>query len=153
MTRWIRSIAAFLFSGLIVGPLVWLTLDRAPPIILISGEATPAEVYPGGKFHIRWLAINPPRVCPGILHRSIVDSEGVVWTLETAPAVLGENSDFSNAPQQMIGRENTVPRGVALGTAIVKTHAEYVCNFTQRLWPIGVIQPEVRLMILGSQGP
>jgi hypothetical protein len=142
-------IAIAILLGIIV-PVTWLAADRDSPLVLVSGEVIPSAITVGGIFRLKWIYKPSEKACPGIVSWVIVDSEHTRWTKPSAPSELSYRI-LGSSDKAVVGRDHVMPSGAAPGIAVIKTSADFVCNFTQYYWPIHVDYPDVLINVLELQ--
>lgn len=139
----IRHILAGLVSAVIIAPFVFMLADRAPPIELRDGELVPPVIGRGTPYRFAWTLIprRPFGRCEAMVHWSIVDSEGVVWTTPPTPSLFLTLPDQS--PRRAVGRERILPSGLAPGPAKFRAYMVVECNWVHHFWPIRADFPVV----------
>lgn len=138
--RW-HVVAAFA-CGLIVGPLFYLVIDREVPFVIYHGRIVPPEPRPGDVVEIEWTG-NRVRACPGMISRRIVDSIGIIHTIAGVDAQYTQTAN----PQPVV-RNFRLPLALAPGPATYYATSSFICNFTQKWWPIVVERPPVQFNVL-----
>lgn len=129
------------FAMCIIAPIAFMALDRDLPYDAQAGEIAPPDPHPGETVQVHWRGVRT-RSCVGTVHRTIIDSRGVTYTMIAVDAVYDQ-------PQNAISltREFALPVQIAPGPAIYKAHTEFVCNPVQRFWPISMDAPPVHFNI------
>lgn len=138
-----HTIAAFI-AVLIVGPVLWMALDREPPYIIANGHMTPDHPYPGQQITIEW-DLKSVRACPAsssaTVHRTIVDSKGVKHDYATVHAIF--HTDRTNMDVPTIIRTLDLPGNISPGLARYYSEACYPCNPIQEFWPVCIQTPDI----------
>lgn len=127
---WKCHVAALVVSVGVAGPIAWQVFDRTLPFERTSGLILPPDPHPGSQMTVKWEGrIN--RHCSGTIRREIIDSQGKVHQIADVPSditVLVSPTSFK--------RTFTLPSSVVPGPAFYKSTSYFVCNWTQRWWPI-----------------
>ena len=136
MPRW-RKIAchiAPILTATFIGYIGFLATDRAEPTPVLNKYIIPTILHPGQVGTIHY-TIRIERDCPGVVHRRLVDSLGVVFDLTDIPTV--ERVDIPLGSKFEFAREVPMPFGVAGGPIQYRAHTVHWCNWLQEwLWPI-----------------
>ena len=143
-----RSIYAAIVAVGLLGPLMWYTLDRDPPYLIMAGKIEPANPKPGSTIEISW-DVRPLRASceghklTGSINREIVDSKGVrhSYALVNARYAAGELE---------INRFVQLPENLPAGPAIYHSEACYTCNPVQVLWPVCLRTPDLHFTVGGE---
>jgi hypothetical protein len=98
-----------------------LVYDRIPPVALVGGVVTPKSVKPGAAITATWnVEVHRSGPCQATILRSIVDSQGTVWRIDTsATAVMPENG--------VLSRTIAVPYSASWGAAKYRLNSCYEC--------------------------
>lgn len=130
--------------ALIAVYVVWIALDRTPPLVLIQGSITPFIVHPDEKaVSVTWQAEFSGRDCPGLTQRELIDSGKHIWP-ELKRARAGVFTPSKTNPK--IGTVSTPPLQIPNmlpGAAEYRVTQFYYCNWLQRAlnWPIIQVSP------------
>lgn len=114
----------------LIGIFLVLLLDRREPLKVESLTITPTIVKAGSSAYVIFGATEN-RDCEGIVHRSIIDSGGHVFTLAPEPSIYP--SLLSGDKKQFV-KEVTIPLGVAPGPATYVSDLDRWCNWPQKLF-------------------
>lgn len=127
---------AAIFACFIVGPLVWMALDRTAPYEVINGTVVPTVVTPRSKVSLNWHIHVVRPGCTGFYQRYVVDSTNRVWPYKEMPSYylnlpIGEHDAMGPEPY-------VLPSGLSQGSAYTYSTMRFYCNFLQRWfdWPI-----------------
>ncbi|GAB4071796.1 hypothetical protein KHC28_00505 [Ancylobacter sonchi] len=137
--------AVTLFSFGLFGAWAGLQVtNRDPPVTVFSAQAE-APAPPDGTLRIAY-TLQRHRQCDTTVDRSIIDSAGTRFVLDTLTFVTGAGP---------IGQESYVstihiPAQATPGPARYRTTALFMCNVTNRLWPIYAPTREVPFEIAAS---
>lgn len=135
-----QHIAAAFFAIAIVGPAVWMLIDRDPPYVREWGEITPKHPAPGDYIAVQWRlrAIrNCPPNTPGNISRVIIDATGKRHTFEPTPAAV-----------PALTRSLQLPADITPGPAVYRSHACFTCNPLHHFWPVCVTQPDLSFEVV-----
>jgi len=128
----------------VFGYMVWVALDRTPPLVLFDGKITPGIVNPGEHdVKVLWRARYSGRDCPGLTQRELIDSGRHLWPeLKRVRGGIFE----PDADNPLLGTVSTPPLyipNMLPGKAEYRVTQFYYCNWLQRLlnWPIVEVSP------------
>lgn len=124
-----------LFLMILAIPLAYLATDKTVPYEydLKGSWIKPPEFNDvlGQQMTIHW-SIIPNRVCPGTVHRIIVDTRsGVLTAFDPVPT-----NDLIRVTDRVLERTFFLPPGMAPGDKVFRANLEFSCNWLQRLVPI-----------------
>lgn len=139
----------FAIVFLLLAPIA-LALDREPPYTRMLGSISPVNPSPGDIIEIRW-SIRKNRDCASVsggnLSRYIVDADKVVVELAKVPTLFGTEVFQVDPVTNMatIIRPLKLPHRTALGPAVYKSSARFICDFfhLQSFHPIVIDGPEI----------
>lgn len=127
-----------------------LALDREPPYTRMQGRISPENPAPGDIITVRW-EIRKNRDCQSVaggnLSRFIIDNDKVILELERVPTLFG-TEEFQVDPKTniaIIARPVKLPHKTALGPAIYKSSARFICDLfhLQSFDPIIIDGPQI----------
>lgn len=125
--------------------LVYMLLDRSPPITYQRAEALAPSVPAGGSIEVEF-EVNRDRICPSTVKRWLVDAAGTRHSITNF--TVGSNLKRGKEVYQ---RSITVPENAAIGPAYYEVKLEFACNIIQRLgWPLKLNAPFIKFEILPS---
>lgn len=133
----IKHIAGLLIA-LIVAPIIYLAIDRSPPVVVTSSTIS-GNIYPGATVNIRWTAYRSDSLpFEGVIRRQFVDSEGVLHEMAEVPAVSRE--DHTPRKGYTFTRQIVIPPAMAFGPArmIGWRFYERPYNPFHKIWPIRI---------------
>jgi len=131
----LRTLALWLYLLLTVPIVLFLLFDRGAAIETTNFHFNPDVLRPGAKTRAAWTVktLRDPDQCRGLVHRSLIDSQGQVFAFSTIDAVIHGS----------IGEVHTyyypwtIPTGLAPGPAIFRRNVDRWCNPLQRwVWPM-----------------
>jgi len=127
------------------GWLGWQVSDRSVPVVVAAAKAE-APAPAGGLLRISY-RLQRNRQCETVVDRAIFDAAGTRFILPpleflTGAGPVGEEVYFVNLP---------VPPEAVPGPAIYRTTSRFVCNLTNRLWPITGEPREVQFVVSGGR--
>lgn len=137
MIRFRCNAVAFAVCVAVVGPLVYMAADRDPPFQRGNGRILPENPIPGSPVEVEWQG-KRIRDCDGYVFRKIVDSHGIVFTVEGVPVSYARTKN----PEPLV-RYFRLPVGIAPGPAKYIATTHYYCNPLHRWWPIVVETPHL----------
>lgn len=173
----VYHIATATVVGVLVGPTMWMLMDRDPPYLRESGEVIPVDyrmcglesgppmdgmIHPGSCLEVRWTII-PLRTCkpsgPYNVTRAISD-QGGLHPLPSANSVYSAKSatlpPHGIIPEGDIIRYFALPPHGPLGPAKYHSAASFACNKLQEYFrPIVVDEPDIPFLVgeLPRRGP
>lgn len=143
-----RNIYAALFAFLVVGPLVWMLMDRTQPYVLTEGVTVPKEIRRGEPYRLEWRITAAERQCNGEVYRFLLDANKKIWAIQSGANTFGEIAGMLPGEHQIAGMERVLPKETALGPAEIHIISEFRCNFMQHLWPLVVRAPTVYTTVI-----
>lgn len=141
---------AAIFAIFVIGPIAWLAMDRTPPYLINEGHTIPAQIKYNEPFTIEWKYRNLPGQCPGTVYAYMIDGNRKVWVFRPSQASFGLIDE--NVPDDTLvsGMTRVLPETKddmhgrpALGVVEFHITTDFICNFTQWLWPLRVRAPIV----------
>jgi len=145
--RVICHASAIFIAVCVVGPISFIAFDRAPPFELAGGHTIPPELMAGKPYQFGWNIIpKRARDCDGTVYWRIIDSQGTIWATPPAPSLFA--TFIGSEPRRVVGRERIMPSGIPPGPVTLKSSMEFICNWTQKHWPIRVDFPDVKSIIV-----
>lgn len=121
-----------LLIALIIGPIVWLAVDKRPPVEIVT-QKIEGDLRPGGKVSIVWRARSLRPECIGTVRRRIVSAEsGVVFEYASVESVLHDEEQTART----FRRELELPKSIPRGRAVHEVYVYYQCNAIQRFFNI-----------------
>lgn len=141
-------VVAALVAATVFSPIFWLILDREPPWRRLRGwiEPTPA----GGYIQPHWQTTPLKRICRGSVQIEIISSQlgsaDLIWPVfqrSVGADKLGA-TEYIAAPWPL---SETVPPGPTR----YRVTTFWVCNWTQELWPIVQVGPEIQFITLPKE--
>jgi hypothetical protein len=133
---WTCRIVASVIIG-IAGVLFYMATDRDPPFQRGPGRIFPVNPLPGSAVEVEWEG-KRIRDCDGYVYRKIIDSHGVVFSIEGVPVTY-----FKTRNPDPLVRYFRLPVGAAPGPAKYIATTHYYCNPLHRWWPIVVETPQI----------
>lgn len=124
----------------------WQVSDRNPPVTVFSAVPE-APVHAGGTLRIAY-TLHRHRQCDTTVDRSIVDSTGTRFVLPPLIFVTGAGPIGQESYTATVG----VPAQAAPGRAVYRTTARFMCNATNRIWPIYTPTREVPFDVAAGLG-
>jgi hypothetical protein len=137
---WVCRIVASATLGL-ASVVFYMAIDRDPPFERGAGKIMPENPPPGATVEVIWQGTRK-RDCDGYVYRKIIDSHGVVFTIEGIPVSYAKTMN----PDPLI-RYFRLPVGLAPGPAKYIATTHYYCNPLHRWWPIIVETPHLDFII------
>ena len=140
---WVQHLTGAFIALFIVGPILYLALDREPPWVRLRGEVI-EEVHAGGTLQIKWYTTPLQRVCPGTLQVEIISGR-LIWPVLQRP--VGANklgtTEYTPAPWPVFS-------DIPPGPAIYRVSSFWYCNWLQELtgWSIVQVGPEIPFIVL-----
>ena len=129
---------------LIVGPLVWMAMDRTPPLILSNGIIAPHEVHRQQTVSVIWHAKFSGQHCPGVTQRELIERKSHnIWPKEARQRkgifIPEKNNPYLGT---VVTPPLTIP-DMSAGKACYRVTQFYFCNWLQRVmnWPIVQVSP------------
>ena len=111
----ITNIIAASVSVFVVGPIVFMAIDREPPYTRDTGAIHPANPQPGDAIEAEW-KIHTNRTCKPASNRNvirqIVDSHNTVWDFDGVPSVYGRELSAKDSPDRLV-RVFALPPAIA----------------------------------------
>jgi hypothetical protein len=105
---WVCRIVASATLG-IASVVFYMAIDRDPPFVRGAGKIMPENPLPGATVEVIWQGTRK-RDCDGYVYRKIIDSHGVVFTIEGIPVSYAK----TNNPDPLV-RYFRLPVGLAPG--------------------------------------
>jgi hypothetical protein len=127
------SLRVFFVLGLLVfATPVYFLLDRSPAVET-EIHFEPDHVVPGQHAQAVWTVKVLRPHCRGLVHRSMIDSQGHIFAFEAVASVI--HGDVGTTDTYYYGW--TIPIGMSSGPALFRRNTERWCNPLQRwLWPM-----------------
>ena len=104
--------------------------DRAIPFVQQWAEIAPQNPIPAQEVVVTWHG-QRTRECPGTVKREIIDACHELHTLAPVPSIISEGDRPAT-----LTRAFRIPAHIAMGPALYIASTDFVCNWTQRWWPI-----------------
>jgi hypothetical protein len=147
-TPMIFKILAFVVVGFSSATVGFWYLDTQAPATVLRVEVLTDPLQPGADLKIKY-TVHRFRSCETTIDRLLFDSQQQRVILEDltfngAPGPLGESTYVASVP---------IPRSFATGIGTYRVVARYVCNPLQRLFPIVVMNADIRFMVEGPALP
>jgi hypothetical protein len=133
----------------IIGPFLYLAMDRSNPWIRISGTLEPSIVEAGTETTATFRVTRFTRYCEGTVQREIIDSQKNIFPKLSRQTVgIWEPTEIPD-----VGTIATppviIPDLAAPGPAIYRVQTFFYCNWLQKVfqWPIIQVGPDIEFMI------
>jgi hypothetical protein len=140
---------AIAFSFMVVGPIVYMLLDRELPYTITGGVTAPPQIQRGKPYRIEWSVKNGPKDCPGTAYRFARDAAGKIWTIKPVETGFSYIPYDANHPDlEIAGYPRTLDPDTALGTIEFFGTNIFHCNILQWVWPIEQIYPIVKSVVI-----
>jgi hypothetical protein len=148
LTQAIVAVVVFITFG----PIVYWSLDRSPPVIILGASPTPNPVRGGDVVDMQFRVRSVGRKgCDTVFQRRVTGNDGATLTYEPRP------SSYADLPFGEHPMHTTTPfvwsRQISDGPAEIRLTLKYRCNPLQFWWnwPIVYESPPISITSVSGQ--
>jgi hypothetical protein len=146
------TVATFVAMA-VLGPILWMAMDRTPPYTFKKVEIAPDPAVQGGEIYITFTAKqNRPACGPGLVYREFREANGKLHLFD--PVMRAEAPELG--PDRKFTRIATLPEAVSPGPTTYRGQSCYTCNplHSWLRWPVCAATPEANFNVVRKpEGP
>ncbi len=141
-------VTAFFVSVLIAAPVLWMLIDRTPPVERIRGTIVPENPTPGSNITIKRV-LKVTRHCKAGKNNLLTEIISATGEITLFEATYG--ADYTEAVGEgVFSRTMRLPLSIDPGPATYRSRACFACNPIQAIWPVCVSGGDIRFNIRGQ---